>query len=169
MSAASLALNIPAPARARAVGRRKPRPPRPQKPADFFSAQAQALLTDLLASRAHLWRMDSEPPVYYYPRDSVPLWGDFARHRCSGTILRLARYGLLCESLCVDLERGLRLLTLPRTQRGQIADGHSAEEWHTALAGVLWRVGQLYRELARRKGDEQAREIVRLAMDTLWR
>lgn len=69
----------------------------------------------------------------------------------------------------MDLERGLRLLTLPRTQHGQITDGHSAEEWHAALAGVLWRIGQLYRELARRKGDEQAREIVRLAMDTLWR
>lgn len=72
MSAASLALNH-ARARARAAARRNPRPPQPQKPADFFSAQAQALLTDLLASRAHQWRMDSEPPIYYYPRDSVPL------------------------------------------------------------------------------------------------
>ncbi len=169
MSAASLALNH-APARARAASRRKvTRPPQPQNPADFFSAQARALLADLLASRAHQWQMDSAPPVYYYPRDSVPLWGDFARHRCSGATLRLARYRLLCESPCVDLERGLRLLTLPWTQHGTTADGHSAEEWHAALAGVLWRVGQLYRELARRKGDEQAREIVRLAMDTLWR
>jgi hypothetical protein len=54
------------------------------------------------------------------------------------------------------------------TAQGKTADGHNPEEWRLSLAGVLWRVGQLYRELARRKGEEEAREIVRLAMETLW-
>ena len=43
-----------------------------------------------------------------------------------------------------------------------------AEEWQAALAGVFWRVGQHYREFARRKGHEEAREVLRQAMNTLW-
>jgi hypothetical protein len=155
--------------RGRGAKRRKPaRPPRPQAPADFFSSETYALLVDLLASRAQRWLVDRLPPLYFYPRDSVPLWGDYAQHRCSGTTLRAVGRRLLCESLCVDLERGLRLLTLPWTAQGTTPDGHGPEEWRLSLAGVLWRVGQLYRELARRSGEEGAREIVRLAMETLW-
>jgi hypothetical protein len=69
----------------------------------------------------------------------------------------------------MDLERGVRLLTLRWTQDCQTADGHSPEEWQAALAGVCWRIGQLYREFARRKGEAEAQETLRLAMDTLWR
>jgi hypothetical protein len=65
-------------------------------------------------------------------------------------------------------ERGLRLLTLEWTPHGKTADGHTAEEWRVVLSGVLCRVGQLYRELKRRKGEDKAREVLRLAMDTLW-
>jgi hypothetical protein len=174
MSASAVAsrASVRSPARAsvRRPGRRRPaRPALPQKPADFFSQEARALLADLLASRAHQWQMDSMPPVFYYARDSVPLWGDYAGHRCSGTTLRAVGRRLLCESLCVDLERGLRLLTLKWTPQGQTTDGHEPEEWHAALAGVCWRIGQLFRELSRRQGEARAHEVLRLAMDTLWR
>ncbi|HEY7357250.1 MAG TPA: hypothetical protein VH590_12315 [Ktedonobacterales bacterium] len=169
MSASAVASRAPVRSPARASARRPARPAPPQKPADFFTQEARALLADLLASRAQQWQMDSAPPVYYYARDSVPLWGDYARHRCSGTTLRAVGRWLLCESLCVDLERGLRLLTLPWTPQGTTTDGHEPEEWHAALAGVCWRIGQLFRELARRQGEGQAREVLRLAMDTLWR
>ncbi|HEU5368411.1 MAG TPA: hypothetical protein VFU69_08110 [Ktedonobacterales bacterium] len=163
------ALSSPVPVRARAPKRRKPaRPAPPQKPLDFFSQQAHALLTELFIKRAERWQADRLPPMYFYPRDSMPLWGDYAKHRCSGTTLRVARQGLLYESLSVDLERGLRLLTLAWTPQGTTTDGHDLEEWRLSLAGVLWRIGQLFRELTRRKVEERAREVVRLAMETLW-
>src|SRR5262249_51794342 len=57
----------------------------------------------------------------------------------------------LCEEASADLERGLRLLTLPRTAEGHTLEGHRFSEWCAALAGVFWRVGQVYRELARRE------------------
>jgi hypothetical protein len=89
----------------RGAKRRKPaRPPRPQTPVDFFSSETYALRVDLLASRAQRWLADRLPPLYFYPRDSVPLWGDYAQHRCSGTTLRAVGRRLLCESLCVDLD-----------------------------------------------------------------
>ncbi len=88
--------------------------------------------------------------------------------RCSGTTLRIARQRILYECLCMDLERGLRLLSLPWTEQRTAADGHKLDEWRAALSGVLWRIGQIYRELTRRKGIEQAQEALRLAIDTLW-
>ena len=75
---------------------------------------------------------------------------------------------MLCESLCMDLERGLRLLTVPWTAESPTTDGHEPQEWQAALAGVFWRVGQHYREFARRKGETQACELLRQVMDTLW-
>ncbi len=157
-------------ARARAARRRKAaRPPRPQTPADLFPPEAYALLVDLLAARAKAWQWDTMPPVFYYGRDSEPLWGDYALHRCSGATLHSIRKSLLYESLCVDLERGLRLLTLKWTARDTTADGHTSEEWRLSFSGVLWRLGQLYREVARRQGQARALEVLRLAMDTLWR
>jgi hypothetical protein len=62
----------------------------------------------------------------------------------------------------MDLERGLRLLSLRWAADGLTSDGHAPEEWRLSLAGVLWRVGQVYRELARRKGEAEARETIRL-------
>ena len=67
-------------------------------------------------------------PLYFSGRDSEPLWGEYAGQRCSGTTLRIAGKRVLCESLCMDLERGVRLLTLRWTQDCQTADGHSPEE-----------------------------------------
>jgi hypothetical protein len=75
---------------------------------------------------------------------------------------------VLYESLAVDLERGLRLLTLDWTTDRTTREGHSSEAWRAALSGVLWRVGQLVREFTRRKGAEKAREVLRLVIDALW-
>ena len=69
----------------------------------------------------------------------------------------------------MDLERMLRLLTLPWAEKEQTADGHSAPEWHAALTGTLWRIGQHYREFVRRKGEAGAQALVRILMDMLWR
>jgi hypothetical protein len=143
-------------------------PPQPRTPEDFFSAQAQEVLADLLKRRAARWQADSLPPLYFYRRDSEPLWGEEARRRCSGTTLRIAGKRVLFESVSMDLERGLRLLTLPWTPQGTTADGHTSAEWRAALAGVRWRIGQHYREFARRMGETRACELLRQVMDTLW-
>ncbi len=172
MSAVSAPARPAAPAaprssiRARAR-RKQPRPPQPRIPEDFFPAEAHALLARLLVERAERWQTDGAPPVFYYGRESEPVWGDLAQTRCSCTTLRRIGKHLLYESLCMDLERGLRLLILPWTEE-QNAPGQTAEARRLALAGVLWRVGQHYREIARRVGAEAAQRILRLAMDTLW-
>jgi hypothetical protein len=154
---------------ARKTSRRKrARPAPPQTPNDFFSQQAQKLLSDLWATRAVRWQGEGAPPLYFYGRDSEPMWDADAQHRCSGTTLRIARKGTLYECLCIDLERGLRLLTLDWTQGDKPVDGYEVEEWRRALAGVCWRVGQVYRELVRRKGEDEAQEVLRRAMETLW-
>ena len=156
-------------ARARSATRRKAkRPPQPRIPADFFPREAYLLLKQLFKDRAERWLADSMPPIYFYGRESEPHWDELAQQRCSGTTLRIAGRRVLCESLCMDLERGLRLLTVPWTVDSVTTDGHEPEEWQAALAGVFWRVGQHYREFARRKGHEEAREVLRLAMNTLW-
>jgi hypothetical protein len=128
----------------------------------------QQLLSDLLKTRAQSWKEDWLQPVYYYGRDSEPLWGADAGQRCSGTTLRVARRHTICVCLCMDLERGLRLLTLAWTPEGDTADGHSSKEWRAALAGVCWRLGQLLREVTRRWGEAEAKNMLRLALDTLW-
>ncbi|HLV97114.1 MAG TPA: hypothetical protein VKT82_00425 [Ktedonobacterales bacterium] len=154
----------------RARKRRKvTRPPQPRVPEDLFSAEAQAFLSDLLAQRAKSWKNDWMQPVYYYGRDSEPLWGEDAVRRISGTTLRIAGRLVLCQGLCMDLERGLRLLTLAWAGKKKTTDGHTSDEWRVALAGVLWRLGQHYREFTRRWGEEQTREMLRLAMNTLWK
>ena len=127
------------------------------------------LLADLLATRAECWLADSMPPLYFYGRDSVPVWDESAGQRISATTLRIAGRRVLFDSLSMDLERGLRLLTLAWTPEKKTVDGHDPEEWQAALAGVLWRVGQHYRELVRRKGEEVAQETLVLVMDTLWK
>jgi hypothetical protein len=95
------------------------------------------------------------------------MWDEYALHRCSGTTLRIARQSTLYEGLCLDLERGLRLLTLAWSMEDSTIGGHKPEEWRTVLSGVLWRVGQVYRELKRRKGEDRAPHVLRLAMKTL--
>ncbi len=141
---------------------------RPRIPEDFFSMQAQALLVNLLAQRAASWQRQGEPPIYFYGCRSMLRWGAEARQRWEGRSLRRATGWRLREELSVDLERGLRLLTMKRTAEGHTLEGHKAREWEEALAGVLWRVGQVYRELARREGEERAQGILRLAVSALW-
>ncbi len=155
---------------ARAKKRRKPaRPPQPRIPEDFFDEKAQTLVKEMFSSRADSWQQDREPPVLFYRRDSEPQWGEYASVRCSGTTLRIAGKRVLYDTVSMDLERGLRLLTLTWTEKNTTTDGgHSVEEWRVALAGVLWRVGQHYREFTRRWGQERAREVLRLTMDALW-
>ena len=126
------------------------------------------MLAQLFIERAEHWQQDSQPPMYFYGRESESVWNELAQQRCSGTTLRIAGRRVLCECLCMDLERGLRLLTLRWPADGLTSDGHTPEEWRLALAGVFWRVGQVYRELARRKGEAEAHAIIRLAMQTLW-
>ena len=114
MVSASLALPparglLPLPLSVLAVPRReKPRSSRPRVPEDFFSAEAQALLADLLARRAAAWQADDTAPLYFYGQHSAPLWGEEAAQRCSGRRLRAAKRWALCESLSLELERGLR-------------------------------------------------------------
>jgi hypothetical protein len=170
VSSAARPASASASARSRGAKRRKPtRPPQPSVPADFFDAEGQALIKALLSSRARAWQRDSLPPVLFYRRDSEPQWDAYASVRCSGTTLRIAPPRILYDGLSMDLERGLRLLTMTWTEKNTTTDGdHSAEAWRVALAGVLWRVGQHYRECTRRWGQERAREILQLAMDALW-
>ena len=126
------------------------------------------MLIEVFSIRAARWKADSLPPLYFYGRESEPHWDDLAQQRCSGTTLRIAGKRVLYECLSMDLERGLRLLTLRWAHERRTSEGHTLEAWQTALAGVLWRMGQVYREFVRRKGEEEARETVRLTMNTLW-
>jgi hypothetical protein len=101
MSASAVASRAPrsavgSPAR-RAARHRPARPAPPLAPADFYSREARALLADLLATRAAAWQADSMQPLYFYGRDSEPLWGEYAGQRCSGTTLRIAGKRVLCE------------------------------------------------------------------------
>ncbi|HLV98199.1 MAG TPA: hypothetical protein VKT82_05925 [Ktedonobacterales bacterium] len=154
----------------RGAKRRKPaRPPQPRNPEDFFDEKAQTLLKEVLSRRADSWQRDREPPVLFYRRDSEPQWDAYASVRCSGTTLRIAGARVLYHGISIDLERGLRLLTMTWTEKNTTTDGgHSVEEWRVALAGVLWRVGQHYREFTRRWGQARALEILQLTMDGLW-
>src|SRR5262249_49623634 len=125
--------------RPNAATRHRPaRPPQPRTPGDFFTTAAQTLLTQLFIERAERWQQDSLPPMSFYGRESEPHWNDVAQQRCSGTALRIAGKRVLCESLCMDLERGPRLLALRWTADGLTSDGHTSEEWRLSLAGVLW-------------------------------
>jgi len=126
----------------------------PFMPVDFLSDDALRELTTRLIQRARKWQRRGLPPVFLYGRDSEPVWGDFASHRCSGTPLHILRIQPLRASLGVELERAARLLTLTWTEQDKTTDGHSRKEWEVSLAGVCWRVGQLYRELCRRRRAE---------------
>ena len=72
----------------RASVRRKAPPFRPRAPEDFFSPDAWRLLSSELQQRARNWQVDGPPRMFYYGRDSEPVWGDHAHYRCSGTILQ---------------------------------------------------------------------------------
>jgi hypothetical protein len=157
------------PRRGTSTRRKAKRPAPPQTPEALFSAQGHAFISDVLVARAARWKADDLAPVYFYGRDSEPLWGEDAVRRVSGTTLHIASKWVLCEGLSMDLERILRLLTLPWENRDKTADGHSAPEWHAALAGTLWRIGQHYREFVRRKGEAGAQELVQVLMSMLWR
>src|SRR5262245_52525023 len=131
MSASALAVRpvVCAPVRLIPPRPALPRSSRPRVPEDFFSAEAQFALANLLKTRAAHWLADSQPPLYFYGQHSVPLWGDEAGRSCSGRALRSANHDSLCESLSMDLERGLRLLTLAWAEVGKTADGHTSYEW----------------------------------------
>ena len=172
ISPAARAAASAAPARsaARAKKRRKPvRPPQPQMPRDFFDDQAHDVLTRLLKERAESWQNDWLKPVYYYGRDSEPLWDEYAHKRLSGTTLRIGSRRVIIDSFSLDLERALRLLTLPWIEETQTIDGHKPEDWRQGLAGAFWRVGQVYRESVRRWGQERACALLEQIMDSLWK
>jgi len=145
---------------------RRPRPPRPLTPADFFTPERFAQLANLLAGCALRWRESDLPYMPFFWQDSAPCWGAAARRPCSGTTIRLVRLDLLRRLLRMEVERGLRLLLLDWRPVGLMRAGHSSEEWQDALTGTLWRVGQLYREFARRWDEGRAwqeiEEVIRI-------
>jgi hypothetical protein len=145
---------------------RRPRPPRPLTPADFFTPERFAQLVNLLANCALRWRESDLPYMPFFWQDSAPCWGAAARRPCSGTTIRLVRLDLLRRLLRMEVERGLRLLLLDWRPVGLEREGHSSEEWQDALTGTLWRVGQLYREFARRWDEGRAwqeiEEVIRI-------
>ena len=64
----------------------------------------------------------------------------------------IAGQGVLREGMGIDLERALRLLTVEWQPDGKTVDGWESDDWRAALASIFWRIGQHYREFARRKG-----------------
>ncbi|HLW03779.1 MAG TPA: hypothetical protein VKT82_34350 [Ktedonobacterales bacterium] len=169
-AARSAVLAAPARSAPRPKKRRKrARPPQPQTPRDFFDDDAHKLLTRLLIDRAASWQNDWLRPLHFYGHNSEPLWDEYAHKRLSGTTVRIAGRRVFIESLSLDLERALRLLTLPWHEETQTIDGHDPEDWRAGLAGALWRIGQLYREWARRTGAEQAQALLVQIMDSLWK
>jgi hypothetical protein len=144
-------------------------PPQPQTPRDFFDAEAYHLLTTMLMQRAESWQNDWLRPVYFSGRDSEPRWDEYAQQRIAGTTLRVAGRKVFVDSLSMDLERALRLLTLPWDEATRTLDGHDPEAWRAGLAGAFWRIGQLYRELTRRKGAAWAQALLAQIIDALWK
>ncbi len=157
-----------APSAGAAKRRKVTRPPQPRVPEDFFSPEAHAFLSNLLARRAKSWKEDWLKPVYFHGRDSEPLWDECATRRVSGTTLHIASRCVLVQGMSMDLERVLRLLTLPWMDETHTADGHTSDEWRAGLTGALWRIGQHYREFARRRGPAQAQDILRQTIEALW-
>jgi|SRR6185437_14584446 len=168
LSARSSAPAAARPAKRSGKRRKVTRPPQPRTPEDFFSPEAHARLSDLLARRAKSWKEDWLKPVYYYGRDSEPLWDECATRRIAGTTLRIAGRRVLVDGVSMDLERVLRLLTLTWADKKKTTDGHTSDEWRVAFSGALWRIGQHHREFARRWGEAQAQEVMRLAIEALW-
>jgi hypothetical protein len=148
---------------------KRARPPQPQTPRDFFDAEAYHLLTTMLIQRAESWQGDWLPPIYFSGRDSEPRWDEYAQQRIAGATLRAAGRKVFVDSLSLDLERALRLLTLPWDEATHTLDGHDPEAWRVGLAGAFWRIGQLYRELSRRKGVAWARALLAQIIDALWK
>jgi hypothetical protein len=150
----------------RASARRKKAPRfRPRAPEDFFSVEAWRLLTDELKTRAREWQVDGLPLLFSYGPDSEPEWDDFAYHRCS-SVIYIASQATLRESMGIDLERVLRLLTLPWGPDGKTIGGRESGEWRAVLASTFWRIGQVYRELTRRKGAK-ALDVLREEIERL--
>ncbi len=118
--------------------------------------------------RAERWQNDWLRPLHFYGRNSEPLWDEYAQQRIAGTTLRIAGRRVIIDSLSIDIERALRLLTLPWQEETRSLDGHDPEAWRVGLAGALWRIGQLYRECARRWSAERAQALLVQIMDSLW-
>lgn len=160
--------------RASAVSRRAPRrsqsAPRaiyPPTPLGMLSEAAQLLLMDLLAACALRWQEYDLPFVPFFWDDSAPLWGEAALRRCLSTILRQMRMQSLRVLLGMELERALRLLLVTWTPDDLTPDGHTPLERQEALAGALGRVGQVCRELTRRRGETGAMQIAREVLEAL--
>ncbi len=169
-AARAAASAVPARSATRAKKRRKPvRPPQPQMPRDFFDDDAHKMLTTLLIERAESWQNDWLKPLYFYGSNSEPLWDEYAHKRLSGTTLHDAGRRVFIDSLSIDLERALRLLTLPWVEESRTYDGHDPEVWRQGLAGAFWRIGQLYRECVRRWGQERAQALLVQIMESLWK
>ena len=99
--------------------------------------------------------------------DSEPQWGEEAQRRCPGTILRQMRQKSLRLLLSMELERALRLLLVTWESADLTTDGHTSLERQASLAGALGRVGQVCRELARRRSETWAMEMARDLLDAL--
>ena len=157
-----------APSRSR-KRRKVTRPPQPQRPEDFFSPDADACLSELLAQRAKSWKEDWLKPLYFHGCDSEPLWDESATRRIAGTTLRSAGRRVLIVGVSMDLERVLRLLTLSWVDKKNTADGHTSDEWRVGMAGALWRIGQHHREFTRRWGEARAQALLAQIIDALWK
>ena len=130
--------------RARSAKRRKAaRPQPPRIPADFFDPKAYTLLIEVFSARAARWKADTLPPLYFYGRESEPHWDESgpaallwhdAAHRGQARPLRMPVDGPGARAAPADA--GL-------DARAQTSEGHTLEAWQAALAGVLWRIGQV--------------------------
>lgn len=169
MPAPTPAAPLPPPADQPKKARKRTRARTPRIPADFFDEQGYKLVRDLFSMRGDCWQRDRYDKVYFFKEGSAPQWGEQASYRCSGHVLRWADFQVLFNSLSLDLERGLRLLDMTWTEQNVTTEGHHTwEEWRASLEGVLWRVGQHYREFTRRWGPEEACRKLTLMMEATW-
>ena len=120
-----------------------------------------------VAACALRWQEYDLPFVPFFWGDSDPIWGEAAHRRCPATILRQMRQHSLRLLLSMELERALRLLLLPWTPDDVTPDGHTTVERQEALSGTLGRVGQVCRELARRRSEDWAMQMAREVLDAL--
>ena len=126
-------------------------------PLDLLPPQTQDLLAELLARRARAWQIKGQPRFFRYNGDSEPLLEDRQQRRFPGWTLREMRIATLRKLLGMELERALRLLTLPWE-----SDKEQRATQQQALTGTLRHIGQIYREFRRRyRGDAGAERALR--------